>query len=241
MAALPEPQPVTADPHRRPRAAARAVADARPRRTPRARLRPSPRCGARPARRPPSPRPSPSGSRSRASASWPTTAGDRGRPSGSSSSAPCTATSRPGDGSSPSCARWGCRPTSTCGWCPNLNPDGEREEPAYQRPNGVDLNRNFPHVWVNADKGTRKYSGPKAAQRARDAGPHGSRQAGEAADDHRLPPAAARRRLLPRQVHAPGPRALPRDRPADPAVRRAAASAMGRSPAGTTGAPRAGR
>jgi protein MpaA len=44
----------------------------------------------------------------------------------------------------------------------NLNPDG-RAKKRRTNAHGVDLNRNFPHVWRLADRGTRKYSGPKAA------------------------------------------------------------------------------
>ena len=45
---------------------------------------------------------------------------------------------------------------------PSINPDGDR---ARSRTNArrVDLNRNFPHAWRNADRWTSKYSGPRAA------------------------------------------------------------------------------
>ena len=89
-----------------------------------------------------------------------------------------------------------------------VNPDGTA---ADRRTNahGVDLNRNFPRRWRLRRHGHVELVGTERRQRAGDPGAAELRAADPAAHHDRLPPAAGRRRLLPREVDEAGAAARP--------------------------------
>ena len=91
---------------------------------------------------------------------------------------------------------------------PTMNPDGAAAD-VRTNAHAVDLNRNFPRYWRSAGAGTATWSGPSPASEPETRALQALLRSVDAADGAVVPPAAARRRRVPREVDAAGPAARP--------------------------------